>query len=73
MSGGDFVRTTKMIIDVLGQIAEIAPDVGTRSRAAAAVEAIRRGVVADFGPSEALPKAAEDLPKAVEDLPKAGT
>ena len=80
MSGGDFVRTTKMIIDVLGQIAEIAPDLGTRSRAAAAVEAIRRGVVADFGPSEALPKAvedlptaAEDLPTAAEDLPKAGT
>jgi len=57
MSGGDFVRTMKMVIDVLSQLAEIAPDLGTRSRAAAAVEAIRRGVVADFGPSEAPPAA----------------
>jgi ATP-dependent RNA helicase HelY len=54
MSGGDFVRTMKMVIDVASQIAEIAPDLGTRSRAAAAVEAIRRGVVSDFGPTAPL-------------------
>ncbi|MFN8051240.1 MAG: DEAD/DEAH box helicase [Acidimicrobiales bacterium] len=55
MSGGDFVRTTKMVIDVLSQLAEIAPDLGTRRSAGAAVEALRRGVVADFGPSTPLP------------------
>jgi len=55
MSGGDFVRVTKMVIDVLGQIAEIAPDLGTRSRAAAAVDAVRRGVVSDTGPSTPSP------------------
>lgn len=57
MSGGDFVRTTKMVIDVLSQLAELAPDLGTRATAARAVTAVRRGVVADFGPSAAPPLA----------------
>ena len=57
LSGGDFVRIMKMVIDVLSQLAEVAPDLGTRSAAASAVDALRRGVVADFGPSQPLPAA----------------
>ena len=55
MSGGDFVRTTKMLIDVMGQLAEVAPDLGTRRCAGDAIKAIKRGVVADAGavPTEA--------------------
>jgi ATP-dependent RNA helicase HelY len=57
MSGGDFVRTMKMVIDVLSQLAEVAPNLVTRSQAAAAVDEIRRGVVSDFGPTEPVPEA----------------
>ncbi|MCZ2527216.1 DEAD/DEAH box helicase [Streptomyces sp. NPDC059506] len=46
MPAGDFVRWTKQLIDVLGQIAEAAPD-GSRVRGNArkAVDTLRRGVV----------------------------
>jgi ATP-dependent RNA helicase HelY len=47
MTGGDFVRTTKQLIDLLRQLAVIAPDPSTRSAAAEAAEAAFRGVVAD--------------------------
>ncbi|WP_084039992.1 RNA helicase [Demequina sp. NBRC 110053] len=43
---GDMVRWCKQVIDVLDQIAQSAPQVQLRSRAVAAVEAMRRGVVA---------------------------
>lgn len=52
LSGGDFVRNAKIVLDVLSQVAEVAPDLGTRRAATAAAEAVRRGVVADHGPSE---------------------
>jgi ATP-dependent RNA helicase HelY len=47
LTGGDFVRTTKQLIDLLRQIALIAPDPATRSAAAEAGVAAFRGVVAD--------------------------
>jgi ATP-dependent RNA helicase HelY len=47
MTGGDFVRTTKQLIDLLRQLAIIAPDAATRGAAAQAAEAAFRGVVAD--------------------------
>lgn len=47
LTGGDFVRTMKQLIDVLRQIALIAPDRATRRVAAEAGEAAFRGVVAD--------------------------
>ena len=65
MSGGDFVRITKMVIDVLTQIGELAGDLGTRTSARRAVEAMRRGVVADFGPSAPIPESADVAPGAV--------
>jgi ATP-dependent RNA helicase HelY len=43
---GDMVRWCKQIIDVLEQIARVAPDDSLRRRADAAVTAMRRGVVA---------------------------
>lgn len=46
MSGGDFVRNTKQLIDLLRQIAIIAPRSATRASAAAAAEQLFRGVVA---------------------------
>jgi len=45
LSAGDFVRWTKQLIDLLGQIADAAPE-GLRGTAAKAVGALRRGVVA---------------------------
>jgi ATP-dependent RNA helicase HelY len=47
LTGGDFVRNVKQLIDVLRQVAIVAPDASTRSVARRAAEAAFRGVVAD--------------------------
>ena len=46
LSGGDFVRTTKQLIDLVRQLAELAPNPGTSHCAAQAVDLLFRGVVA---------------------------
>jgi len=46
LSGGDFVRTMKQLIDLLRQFAIVAPLKATRRAADAAAEALFRGVVA---------------------------
>ncbi|MDP9071052.1 MAG: DEAD/DEAH box helicase [Actinomycetota bacterium] len=45
MSGGDFVRNVKQLIDLLRQLAELAPDPTTAAAAAKAADALFRGVV----------------------------
>ena len=47
LTGGDFVRTMKMLIDLLRQIAKVAPSAAVRSAASRAVDEAVRGVVAD--------------------------
>jgi ATP-dependent RNA helicase HelY len=47
LTGGDFVRTTKQLIDLLGQIAQVAPDGRTRAAARQAADRAFRGVIAD--------------------------
>ncbi len=47
LTGGDFVRAVKQLIDLLGQIAQVAADPTTRATARRASEACFRGVVAD--------------------------
>jgi ATP-dependent RNA helicase HelY len=46
MSGGDFVRNVKQLIDLLRQLGEVAPDPATARTARQAAEALFRGVVA---------------------------
>jgi ATP-dependent RNA helicase HelY len=46
LTGGDFVRTMRQLIDVLGQLSQIAPLHSTRQRCGEAVDLVRRGVVA---------------------------
>jgi ATP-dependent RNA helicase HelY len=46
LSGGDFVRTMRQLLDLLRQIAVVAPDPGTRTSADAAADLLHRGVVA---------------------------
>ncbi|MGQ0618150.1 MAG: DEAD/DEAH box helicase [Acidimicrobiia bacterium] len=46
MSGGDFVRNVKQLIDLLRQIGDAAPDGRTAATARAAADALFRGVVA---------------------------
>jgi ATP-dependent RNA helicase HelY len=46
LSGGDFVRNIKQLIDLLRQVALVAPNPTTRSTAARAAEQLFRGVVA---------------------------
>jgi ATP-dependent RNA helicase HelY len=48
MTPGDFVRTTKQILDLLRQIREVAPSQASAT-AAAAADAINRSVVAYTG------------------------
>jgi ATP-dependent RNA helicase HelY len=45
LSGGDFVRNSKQLIDLCRQLAEVAPSKETRRTAAAAADALFRGVV----------------------------
>ena len=47
LTGGDFVRTVKQLIDVLRQVAIVAPDPQTRAVARRASESAFRGVVED--------------------------
>jgi ATP-dependent RNA helicase HelY len=49
LSAGDFVRNVKQLIDLLRQMAAIAPVAATRSSAAAAADGLHRGVVALSG------------------------
>jgi ATP-dependent RNA helicase HelY len=46
LSGGDFVRNIKLLIDLLGQVAEAAPNPATARTARQATDQILRGVVA---------------------------
>ena len=46
LSGGDFVRNVKLLIDLLGQVAEAAPNPATARTARQATDQILRGVVA---------------------------
>jgi ATP-dependent RNA helicase HelY len=55
LTGGDFVRTMKQLIDLLGQVAIVAPDAATRTTARAAADAAFRDVVADSSSPSAVP------------------
>ena len=45
LTGGDFVRTIRQLIDLVRQLAQLAPDPDTRATARRAVGALERGVV----------------------------
>jgi ATP-dependent RNA helicase HelY len=46
LTGGDFVRLVRQLVDVLGQLGRGAPDPATAKAARVATEALRRGIVA---------------------------
>jgi ATP-dependent RNA helicase HelY len=46
MAAGDFVRRCKQVVDLLGQIADAAPEPTLRATARTAVDLVMRGVVA---------------------------
>jgi ATP-dependent RNA helicase HelY len=46
ISGGDFVRNVKQLIDLLRQVGDVAPDPSTARAARAAADRLLRGVVA---------------------------
>jgi ATP-dependent RNA helicase HelY len=46
LSGGDFVRQMRQVLDLLRQIADVAPDPSTRDTARSAIPRVDRGVVA---------------------------
>jgi len=49
LTGGDFVRNIKQLIDLLTQLSELCQTIETRSSCQRAVEALRRGVVTAGG------------------------
>ncbi len=49
LTGGDFVRNCRQLIDLLRQLGEVAPVPGTAARCRAAAEALHRGVVRSGG------------------------
>ena len=51
---GDFVRTVKQLVDLVGQVATVAPDPVTAAAAAEAVRLLRRDVVAAGGAADLL-------------------
>ena len=57
LSGGDFVRTMKQLIDLLRQVGDAAPVELTAQRARAASEALFRGVVSASSPAAVSPEA----------------
>ena len=65
LSGGDFVRTMKQLIDLLRQFAIVAPVKATRRAADAAADALFRGVVASSSAVE-VAEADSDEPHAVD-------
>jgi hypothetical protein len=47
LTGGDFVRTMKQLVDLARQVALVAPEAATRTRASEVATRAFRGVVAD--------------------------
>ncbi len=63
MAPGDFVRNTKLLVDLLRQLAVVAPNADTASSALAASVALARGVVAaSAGPSQVVGKVVPGAP-----------
>jgi superfamily II RNA helicase len=61
MAPGDFVRNTKLLVDLLRQLAMVAPNADTAASALAASGALARGVVAaSAGPSQVGGKGARE-------------
>ena len=60
LSGGDFVRTTKQLIDLLRQLAIVAPERATRQATQQASDALFRGVVAASSALEEETTATDD-------------
>ncbi len=52
LTGGDFVRNVRQLIDLLRQLAEVAPEPATRGSARRAADALVRGVIVSTGSIE---------------------
>ncbi|MFT7473185.1 MAG: ATP-dependent RNA helicase HelY [Verrucomicrobiales bacterium] len=65
LSGGDFVRSMKQVIDILSQLANVAPLSQTRATARQALAQVQRGIVdapVDFGPETEAGESSESAP-----------
>ena len=60
MSGGDFVRNVRQVIDLVRQVGQVAAEAPTRAAADLAVALLRRGVVGADDPA-ATGSALDDL------------
>jgi ATP-dependent RNA helicase HelY len=65
LSGGDFVRNTKTLLDLLRQIGDVAPDPATARGARQAADALHRGVVSISSTLDEIAEARQPLPRDV--------
>ncbi len=72
LPGGDFVRTTRQLLDLLRQLADAATAPGTADTARRAVDAVHRGVVAASSAIATAPDPPSDLTAATGDDRHAG-
>ncbi len=61
LSGGDFVRNVKQLIDLLRGIGDVAPVAATSARARQAADALQRGVVTASSALDVEPGGTEDV------------
>jgi ATP-dependent RNA helicase HelY len=75
LSGGDFVRNARQLVDLLRQLGDVAPDAETAAAARAAAKAVFRGVVAAGASAGggALAKAEPEVDDEVEPPPPTAT
>ncbi|MDQ3305378.1 MAG: DEAD/DEAH box helicase [Actinomycetota bacterium] len=67
LSGGDFVRTMKQLIDLLRQLGDVAPLAGTAAAARSAADRLYRGVVEASSTIGPIAEADEALAASVDD------
>ncbi|MDQ3354781.1 MAG: hypothetical protein M3507_09965, partial [Actinomycetota bacterium] len=67
LSGGDFVRTMKQLIDLLRQLGDVAPLAGTAAAARSAADRLYRGVVEASSTIGPIAEADEAVAASVED------
>lgn len=69
LSGGDFVRNARQLVDLLRQLGDVAPDAETAAAARTAAKSVFRGVVAAGAAGGAAPEELDQPDDAVADGP----
>jgi DSHCT (NUC185) domain len=72
LSGGDFVRNVKALIDLVRQVGDVAPNPATALAARQAADALHRGVVSVSSTLDDVVSDAEEIGASSEMVPAVG-